>query len=145
MPKGDFLAGVAMALAVLGATGAATAIIVRRRLSHLDALERLLGGATIFSAILILVHLVPLMLGVMSRGTVLAAAALAIGLAVLVKPAAAEDSPDDPIELPPDTRAGRIIAAAATGFAATAALADLGRWGGDEELSTEALDVRRRG
>jgi len=141
MPRGDFLAGVAMLLAVLGATGAATAIVSRRRLSHLDALERLLAAATIATAVLIGVHLVPLIFGILNRGTVLAAAALAVGLALLVKPAGAQDPPpdDDRAQLPPDTKAMRIIAAAAAGFAATAALADLGRWGGDEVFGIDSL------
>ena len=141
MPRGDFLAGVAMLLAVLGATGAATAIVSLRRLSHLDALERLLAAATIATAVLIGVHLVPLIFGILNRGTVLAAAALAVGLALLVKPAGAQDPPpdDDRAQLPPDTKAMRIIAAAAAGFAATAALADLGRWGGDEVFGIDSL------
>ncbi len=138
MPMGDFLVGVALLLAVLGATGAATAVVLRRRLTHLDALERLLAAGTIFTAVLIGVHLVPLMLGVLARGTALAAAALAVGLALLVS-RAEPSPPDEQPELPPDTRAGRIIAAAGAGFAAAAALADLGRWGGDEIFGIDSL------
>ncbi|MEA2193043.1 MAG: hypothetical protein QOI73_3164 [Solirubrobacteraceae bacterium] len=141
MPMGDFLVGVALLLAVLGATAAATTLVMRRRLAHLDALERLLAGATIATAILIGVHLVPLMLGVLARGSVLAAAAIAVGLALLVKPAGARDpSPgDEQAKLPPDSKAMRVIAAAGAGFAAAAALADLGRWGGDEIFGIDSL------
>ena len=55
MPLEDFLIGAALFGATLAAVAVATAIVVRRRLRHLD----------------------PLMLGVLARGTVLAAAALA--------------------------------------------------------------------
>jgi len=82
MSMQEYLVGVVLLIAVLAAVGAATALVVRRRLSHLDALERLLASATIASGILIAVHLVPLMLGLLARGSVLAAAALA----ALVRP-----------------------------------------------------------
>lgn len=138
MSPGEYLVGVALLLAVLVAAGAATALVVRRRLSHLDALERLLAIATIATGLLIAVHLVPMMLGVLARGTVLAAAALAVALAALVRPSPASP-PDERVELPPSGRAGRAIAAVGAGFAATAALADLGRWGGDEIFGVDSL------
>jgi len=132
------LVGVVLLIAVLAAVGAATALVVRRRLSHLDALERLLASATIASGILIAVHLVPLMLGLLARGSVLAAAALAVALAALVRPST-PIAADERIELPPSGRPQRAIAAAGAGFAASAALADLGRWGGDEILGVDSL------
>jgi len=134
----EYLVGVVLLIAVLAAVGAATALVVRRRLSHLDALERLLASATIASGILIAVHLVPLMLGLLARGSVLAAAALAVALAALVRPST-PIAADERIELPPSGRPQRAIAAAGAGFAASAALADLGRWGGDEILGVDSL------
>jgi hypothetical protein len=135
---GDFLAGVVLLLTVLAAVGVATRLILRRRLSHLDTLETLLAGATIATGILIAVHLVPLMLGVLSRGTVLIAAGLAIVLAALVRPAPPSAADERP-ELPPSARPAWIAALAGAGFAATAMLADLGRWGGDEIFGVDSL------
>ena len=94
LSSADFLAGVVLLLAVLAAVGVATGLIVRRRLAHLDMVERALASATIATALLIVVHLVPLMLGVLARGTVLAASAVAVGLATRVRQAPASE-PDE--------------------------------------------------
>ncbi|HWC26507.1 MAG TPA: glycosyltransferase family 39 protein [Solirubrobacteraceae bacterium] len=146
MPLQDYLVGAALFSAMLLAVVAATALVVRRRLRHLDALELALASVVVGTAILIGVHLVPLMLGVLARGTVLLAAALAVGLAALVRPAA----PADPRHAPPDLHpppprgapSGPVswgLAALAGGFAAAAALADLGRWAGDELVGVDPL------
>jgi hypothetical protein len=136
MPPQDFLAGTALFIVMLAAVVVATALVVRRRLRHLDALERGLAGVVIATAILIAVHLLPLMLGVLTRGTVLAAAALAVGLATLVRPAGdAEPEPREPP--PPSSRLSWAMAALACGFTAVAAFANLARWGGDEVIGDD--------
>jgi len=138
MPLQDFLAGAALFGVMLAAVLAATALIVRRRLRHLDALELGLASLVVGVAILIAVHLLPLMLGILTRGTVLAAAALAVGLAALVRPAAAAGGPGGPGgPVPPSSRASWALAALACAFAAVAAFADLARWAGDEVVGDD--------
>ena len=156
MPLQDFLAGAAMFAFTLAAVAVATALVVRRRLRHLDGVELGLASVVVGTAILIGVHLVPLMLAILTRGTVLAAAALAVGLAALVRPArpaagagagpgrgaAAAGSPslDDGRPPPPQSSpASWALAALASAFAAAAALADLGRWAGDELVGVDPL------
>jgi hypothetical protein len=138
MPLQDFLAGTALFLLMLTAVVAATALVVRGRLRHLDALETGLASVVIATAVLIAVHLVPLALGVLARGSVIAAAAVAVGVAALVKPAAAEPARPAPLEpAPPSSRASWAMAALACGFTAAAAFANLGRWGGDEVIGDD--------
>jgi hypothetical protein len=141
MPLQDFLAGTALFLVMLAAVVTATALVVRRRLRHLDALETALASLVTGTAILIAVHLVPLMLGVLARGTVIAAAAVAVGLASLVRPAdgagARPAVPERQPPPPPSSRGSWALAALACSFTAAAALANLGRWGGDEVIGDD--------
>jgi hypothetical protein len=141
MPFDDFLIGAALFGAMLAAVAIATALIVRRRLRHLDRLELGLASIVVGTAVLIGVHLLPLVLGVLTRGTVLAAGALAVGLAALVRPADAAQRPLDepPVPAPPSSRLSWALAAVAGVFASAAALADLGRWAGDELIGVDPL------
>jgi hypothetical protein len=140
MPPQDFLAGAALFAVMLAAVVAATALLVRRRLAHLDSLETALASVVIAAAVLIGVHLVPLVLGILARATVIATAALVVGLAALVRlppePAAPEQRPPRGAA-PPSSRASWAMAALACGFTAAAALANLGRWGGDEVIGDD--------
>ncbi|MBW3608159.1 MAG: phospholipid carrier-dependent glycosyltransferase [Actinobacteria bacterium] len=140
MPTEDFLAGSALFALMLALVGTATALVVRRRLRHLDRLELALASVVVGTAVLIAVHLVPLMLTILTRGTVIAAALLALGLAALVKPAE-PDRELSPAErsVPPSSQASWAVAALAAVFAAAAALADLGRWAGDELVGVDPL------
>ncbi|HWI09417.1 MAG TPA: glycosyltransferase family 39 protein, partial [Solirubrobacteraceae bacterium] len=147
MPLEDFLIGAALFGATLAAVAVATAIVVRRRLRHLDPLELGLASVVVGTVVLLLVHLVPLMLGVLARGTVLAAAALAVGLAALVRHAplaarVADGAPQDAAArgaAPPSSPPSWALAAVAGAFASAAALADLGRWAGDELVGVDPL------
>ena len=139
MPLQDFLAGTVLFAVMLAAVLAATALIVRRRLAHLDRLELGMASVVVGTGVLIAVHLVPLMLGILTRGTVLAAAALAVVLAALVKPAFAFAPPEQNAPPPPSRRASWVMAGLAAAFAAIAALADLGRWAGDELVGVDPL------
>jgi hypothetical protein len=141
MPLQDFLAGTAFFAVMLGAVGVATALIVRRRLPHLDGLERALAAIVIGTTVLIAVHLLPLMLTILSRGTVLAACAVAIGLAALVRPVAGAAAAREPAPAPmaPSSTQAWVLAGTAAAFAALAALADLARWAGDELVGVDPL------
>lgn len=141
MPLTDFLAGTALFTAMLAAVGVVTALVVRRRLPHLDGLTRALASVVIGTAVLIGVHLVPLTLGVLTRGTVLAACAVAIGLAALVRPVAGAAAAREPALEPaaPSSVQAWALAAVAAAFAALAALADLARWAGDELVGVDPL------
>ena len=141
MPLDDFLIGAALFGAMLVAVALATALIVRRRLRHLDALELALASVVVATAVLIGVHLLPLMLGVLTRGTVLAAAGLAVALAALVRPAAGSAA-TGARSRPPAARStpvSWVLAGLAAAFAAAAALGDLGRWAGDELVGVDPL------
>ena len=140
MPLGDFLAGTALFAAMLVAVAIATALVVRRRLGHLDPLERALAAVVVGTALLIGVHLVPLALGIVGRATVLAAAAVAVGLAALVRPAPAAAARSDPSPpAPPPGPLSWALAGVSAAFALAAALADLARWGGDEVFGVDPL------
>lgn len=139
MPLQDFLTGsllfTLMALAVLGAT----ALVVRRRLAHLDRFERALAAIVVGTAVLIGVHLVPLLLGVLNRATVLAACVLAVAIATRVR-AAAVGPPEARDEPSPPSRPWQwALAATAAGLALIAAVADIGRWAGDEIVGVDPL------
>jgi hypothetical protein len=139
MPLTDFLAGsVLFALMLLGVLGV-TALIVRRRLAHLDRLERALAAIVVATAILVAVHVVPLLLGILDEATVLATTALAALLATRVKqadPGAPEDRGPPP---PPSGRLDRALAAGASAVALTAAIADLRRWAANEIVGVDPL------
>jgi hypothetical protein len=140
MPLEDFLSGAALFAAMLAAVAAATALVVRRRLAHLDPLTRGLAAVVVGTAVLVGVHLVPLMLEILDRATVLAAAAVAVGIAALVWPAPAAAAPEDRGPSPPPSgRFSWALAGVAAAFAAVAALADLGRWAGDELVGVDPL------
>ena len=135
----DFLTGCLLfALMALGVLSA-TALIVQRRLAHLDRLERVLAAIVIGTAILYGVHLLPLALGILDEATVLAATALALLLATRV-PAAAPSAPEDR-GAPPSgsTAASWALAGVASAVALVAAVADLGRWAGDEIVGVDPL------
>jgi hypothetical protein len=139
MPLEDFLAGTALFLTTLAAVGLATAIVVRRRLRHLDRIETALACIVIGSALLIGVHLVPLTLGVLDRLSVLVACAAVVGLAALVRPPAAADAPEGRGPPPARGPASWALAVIGCGFAAVAFVAALGRWAGDELVGVDPL------
>ena len=140
MPMQDFLAGFALFAVLLTLVGAATALVVRRRLRHLDRLELALASVIVGTTVLIAAHLVPLMLGILTRATVIAAALLAVGVALLVTPAPpGPDQPPADRPAPPSRQSSWALAALAAAFATIAAVADLGRWAGDELVGVDPL------
>ena len=139
MPTEDFLTGTILFALMLIAVLATAALVVQRRLAHLDRLERALAAIVVGTAVLGGVHLVPLMLGILNRATVLAAAVLAVALATRVParpPGPAEDRGEPP---PPSGRPQWALAGTAAAIALVAFLADLGRWAGDEIVGVDPL------
>lgn len=139
MPLEDFLVGTLLFALMLLAVLAATALIVRRRLAHLDRLERVLAAIVVGTAILVAVHLVALLLGVLSRATVLAAGALAVALAARVPPAAAGRREDREAPAPASGRLDWTLAGVAAAIATIAAGADLRRWVANEIVGVDPL------
>src|SRR5437764_6420685 len=127
MPWSDYLGGLAFFAGTWGAVAASTWVIVRRRLGHLRGAELVLAAALVFTAGLIAVHLVPLVLGILTRGTALAAAALALAAAWRL-PAAGRLRTDPPVPAEPPRwgeRASWALAAVAVGALALWTLAHL--------------------
>jgi hypothetical protein len=77
----DYLIGAAFLLAVLSACTAAGVLVVTRRLAHLRGLLRGLAIFLVATAAVWAVHMVPLVLGVLSRWTVAFAALLLLAVA----------------------------------------------------------------
>ena len=86
MPLEDFLAGAVLFALMLLAVLAATALDRRSAGSRTStASSARLAAIVVGTAVLIGVHLVPLLLGILDRATVLAAAVLAVALATRVQ------------------------------------------------------------
>lgn len=82
MSGSDYLGGwLLLAATVLPAAGLAW-VILRRWLGHLDRVEAGVAGALLGLTAWVAIHQLPLMLGLLSQGTVLAAAALCAGTAL---------------------------------------------------------------
>src|SRR5436305_7643321 len=114
MSAGDYLAGLAWFALTLGGTLGGAAILVRKRLAHLAGVQRVVAFAIVATCGLLAVHLVPGMLGVLARGTVLAATVVWVVVAVLV-PEGPPRSRDDPAPGPdgPGVRWAAALAAIA--------------------------------
>jgi hypothetical protein len=102
MPLSDFVAGWGWLVAVYGPVGLATAWLVRRHLRDLPAATAACAAAVVALTLLVAVHLLPLALGVLSRGTVVATAFLILGSIVVAgdrlparPPGAAEGGAED--------------------------------------------------
>src|SRR5690348_12419491 len=85
MGAGDYAVGLALFAAMLAGVVGGAEVLLRRRLGHLAGPPRLVALGTLATAGLLLVHLVPGMVGVLARGTVLVATALWLGGALLVR------------------------------------------------------------
>jgi hypothetical protein len=78
IPLGSFVLGGAIELVIVGCGVAAGVAIVRRRLDHLSGAPRATAIATLTIACVLASEVVPLALGVMTRGTVVLAAVLVL-------------------------------------------------------------------
>ena len=145
MPLQDFLAGSALFSLMLLGVLVAAGLVVHRRLAHLGRLERALALTVTGTTILTLVHLVPLVLGILSQATVLVATALAALAATRVRPAdaagpaASGGATEERAPVAPSGRAEWLLAALASAVALTAAVADLRRWAFNEIVGVDPL------
>lgn len=118
-------------MALFAAVGAAALVatwrIVSRRLAHLDLLERLVAGMLVFISAILGIHLLPLALGILGRGSV-AASAAAAALASLAVPRAASaraEPPREPAPSSPRPWLGlAVVVGAVVGAAALVSLRD---------------------
>ena len=124
MPLADYVSGLAFLAVTLGGVGLATALLVRRRLGHLAGAPRVVAASLVFVAGVVAVHLVPGVLGVLSRWTVLAATALAVVGALRLAPVDSE-----PEARPAPPQSGRVsIALAALAAGALTAYTAAAAW-----------------
>src|SRR2546425_13351323 len=83
MTFNEYVVGVADLLCLFGLIGAAAWLFVRNRLPYLSGVDRVLAVTTVFTAGLIMSHVIPLSLGVLSRASVLLTALVSSAVAVL--------------------------------------------------------------
>lgn len=114
MPAADYLQGLAVLGVTLTATGVAAVLLYRRRLRHLSGAPLACGLATLWIAALLIAHLVPAMLGILTRESVLVAA-LALAAAASRLGPRGPLSPSPPPAGPPSGRLSWAIAATAAG------------------------------
>ncbi len=81
MSGGDYLVGLIFFAGTTGAVVAAAGLVVRARLSHLPVSTRILAGGIVATAGVIAVHLLPGLLGLLSRGAALGCALAALAAA----------------------------------------------------------------
>lgn len=119
----DYLVGSAFLVATLGSLLGGAALVVRGRLRHLTGVVRVLGFSVLATLNLVLAHLVPGALGILTRGSVLACALLvALACAALGRARVTASERREPTSM----RTGRVswlIAALAMAIALIAVIA----------------------
>lgn len=119
---GDYLEGLALLLVTLGACAAAALLVTRRRLGHLRGAPGLAAWATLATAFVVLVHLVPGALGILGRATVpLVAVILLAAVAGLLTERGRDDAPG--AAEPEEPRLSRAVGGAAVLAVAACAVA----------------------
>ena len=91
-----FVAGLAFLLATLACVLVAAAVITRRRLAGLRGAVLAIAYGLVATTLLLAVHMVPGALGILSRGSVLGAAAIALVASLLVRGAPLRARPEPP-------------------------------------------------
>jgi hypothetical protein len=137
---GDLLGGAVFFALAVGCAGAAGMILVRRRSAELAGLERALAWALWFTAALIAEHLLPMALGILTRGTVAIASLLVLGAALALRARAGAATP--PVAAPRGGRVVRVCAGLGALLAGGAALALLAKVAGVPTLSLDALNFQ---
>lgn len=125
MTNGQFLGGVILLGLMLAGCGVASWRIASQRLRHLDRLEVALAHSVMVTGFVLLVHIAPMMIGELARGSVLVATALLIA-AVWWIPAAAASEPDPPSVRGPRAESDQIMWG--TAGIATAVTVCMGLW-----------------
>jgi hypothetical protein len=87
IPAGTYVLGWALLALTVGVSAAVAMITVRRTLGHLTGVPRVVALALLTISVLLLVHLVPLMLGVLTRATAPITALIALAAAHKLIPA----------------------------------------------------------
>src|SRR5436190_12375350 len=125
MPLREFLAGLAFFLPTIIGAGAAATITARRYYGHLRGVELALAFALWLTLALLAAHIVPLALGILTRGTVVVTALALVGLAALLpgRPGPAPEAPRPPIA--PTRPPSGLLASGATAAVAIYELAGL--------------------
>jgi hypothetical protein len=118
----DYLVGALFFLATTGAVAAGAAIVLRRRLAHLGGAARVLAFGLVATAGLLAVHLVPGVLFVLGRETVLVAAAIWLAACARIRPATHEPPPPR-VTAPASDAASWALALTAIGVVAVYTLA----------------------
>jgi hypothetical protein len=109
---GDYIAGAIWFAAIFGAVGFATVTILRRRFRALRGAELAVAGFILVYALIVATHVLPAVLGILSRPAVLIAALAAAGISALI-PRAGEAAREDPLPAGGERRASWAIAAVA--------------------------------
>jgi 4-amino-4-deoxy-L-arabinose transferase-like glycosyltransferase len=125
MPLGEYLEGLAFFVPTLAACGFAATWIALRRYSHLRGSERVLAFALLLSLAVLAAHVLPLALGALSRGAVVAAALAIAGASLLVRPAENQAAPAPAPAPPPAGPASTCLALAGVAAAAVYVVAQL--------------------
>lgn len=123
MSAADYLAGALLLAAVLVPTLVGALLFLRRRYGHLAGAERAVAYGALATLGLLAVHLVPLALGLLGRGSVLLLAVLWLAACALVPAASEPDEPDARTEPPEDSPVARYLAVAAVAAVAVLWLA----------------------
>lgn len=139
MTAAHFLSGLAVFAAIAGGCAVSSRVIVRRRAAFLQGSARAVAGGVLFVASMLAVHMVPGVLGILSRWTVLAAALLLVAAVSRIPPSSdAADAGGD--RAPPAS--GRVSWAVA-GATLLALMAYVGAAGwkasGEASQSTDSL------
>src|SRR4051794_38455505 len=135
MTAGPYLAGLCFFVGTVGSALAAAALLTRRRLSHLDLPAQVLAFGVLATAAILVAHLLPGVLGLLSRTSALVSA-LALLVAASRVPAAGTAAGDDSVPpVPPSGRFSWALAAVAAGAVVVAAMG--AAWAGSATPSTE--------
>ncbi len=127
MPAGDYIEGLAIFVAMLAACTGGAWLLIAKRAAELEGALRLLALALVATLAILAVHLLPAMLGLLSRASVLLTGALWLAgcLALPAARAGASDRSDQRVADPPATRPARLAAGFGIGVALALALAVL--------------------
>ena len=134
----EYLIGAAVLGIVLGASAAAAWILVVRRGDALRGVPRAVALATLTALFVFAAHLVPGVLGILSRGTVAACAMLLLALASLLAPRIGSGRTSGPPAVAPDGRVSRWLAIAAVAAVCVYAIAHIGGHFDEGTLQSDA-------
>lgn len=136
MPLNDYLIGLAYLAVTGGLVVAATAVLVRRRLPHLRGAPRTLAFVLVATAILLAVHLLPGVVGLLSRRSVLVCAGAVLALTLVVRRSSA-GGPEAPPPHPADSgRLSWLLASVALGAVVVSTVATAWR-----DSATPSVDI----